>query len=198
MTYQDNGRVALVVPGMQELENEFHQTMQRYVDMALANTPEYLSDKMALTIAESFYGGTKRDFDVLVTYFTEMASPNKPILYSELYALALSEYAEESGLLDHARIGHNCGVYTEPGSVLALAEKHPGVTITCPGCILSTAFSQAVFIAAQAVNNFHGSVSELFHYTQVPNTHYTTIQRHGDLFTCNEVNSVYPREMSPW
>ena len=187
MSYQ----IPLVVPGMIELEQEFHQVMQHYVKMAIVNTPEYISGMMAKAITESFYSGTTRDFDMLVTYCTELVTPNEDVSFSDIYITAMSEYSEESGLLDHDRIGHSCGLFCEDDSVLAHANKNNDTVVTCPGCILAVAYEKAFSYGVQAAHMFHTAVSELYHRSQAPDTYYVTTHRHGDLFMCNEVVGVY-------
>ena len=187
-----------MVPGTQAIETEFHTLLQRSVNFALANTPPELSHDMAMTILKTFYSGTAKDFDMLVSYCIEMITPNQAIPYTDVFVAMGVNYTEETGWLDTSRVGHNCGNFSEYGSILARAHQHPGQHHTCPGCILNNAVEHAFSIALKATQKFHDSVSELYRYNSTPRTFYSTTKRIGDMYICNEVNSVFPQEQSSW
>ena len=194
----ESGVLHIVVPETQSIAAGFHALLQRSVNFALANTPAALSDKMVSVILESFYAGTTRDFDMLVSYCVEMVTPNKAVPYTDIFTTAIANYSEETGWLDTSRVGHTCGSFSEHGSVLATARQHPGQHHICPGCMLDDAANQAINLALHVTNNFHNSVSDLYRYSDKPMTYYSVVKRIGDMFICNEVNGTHPQELATW
>ena len=93
----ESGVLHIVVPETQSIAAGFHALLQRSVNFALANTPAALSDKMVSVILESFYAGTTRDFDMLVSYCVEMVTPNKAVPYTDIFTTATVNYSEETG-----------------------------------------------------------------------------------------------------
>jgi hypothetical protein len=182
----ESGVLHIVVPETKSIEAGFHALLQRRVNFALANTPAALSDEMVSVILESFYAGTTRDFDMLVSYCVGMVTPNKAVPYTDIFTTATAYYSEDTGWLDTSRVGHTCGCFSEYDSVLATAWQHPGQHYTCPGCMLNDAANKAISLALHVTNNFHNSVSDLYRYSDKPMTYYSVVKRIGDMFICNE------------